>query len=64
MPKKPITTKLLRTRPEICATFDISKEMFYFLVKSGAPFKKLNGQWYAHFDVAEEWLKEKEFWQL
>ena len=59
MPKKPITTKLIRTRDEIMQTWQISKAMFYHLVEIGAPFKKLGGEWYAHFDVVEEWFQKE-----
>lgn len=50
-------TNLLRTVGEICDRFGMSENLFYQLRKLGLPARQINGQWLAHAEVIDDWLK-------
>jgi hypothetical protein len=55
----PPATDFVATCKEICARLRISQDMFRLLVGLGMPVRKINGIWYGHLAVIDQWLRWK-----
>ncbi|MFA7000264.1 MAG: hypothetical protein WC241_04080 [Candidatus Paceibacterota bacterium] len=52
-------SRVLIGKDRICDHLEVNKNIFYELVREGAPIVKDGSRWLSHADLLDEWFRSK-----